>query len=80
MDFVRGTDLDSREQIAFYPGQLPDNPQSILSEADQSIGAWSLSEFSTMRFAPPKDALRSGDGMAHIRLDQAAQFLLGDRL
>ena len=33
-----------------------------------------------MRFAPPKDALRSGEGMAHIRLDQAAQFLLGDRL
>ncbi|MGA1760986.1 MAG: YcjX family protein [Paracoccaceae bacterium] len=80
MDFVRGTDLDTREQVAFYPGQLPDNPQSILSEADQSIGAWSLSEFSTMRFAPPKDALRSGEGMAHIRLDQAAQFLLGDRL
>jgi predicted YcjX-like family ATPase len=80
LECVRGTDLSTRQHVAFFPGQLPDNPQSLLAEAAQADTAWSLSDFSTHGFAPPKDALRSGDGMAHIRLDQAAQFLFGDRL
>lgn len=80
LDCVRGTTLEDRTPMAFFPGVLPENPQSLLSEADQNAEAWSLSDFSTLRFAPPPDALRSGEGMAHIRLDQAAQFLFGDKL
>ncbi|MEO0503814.1 MAG: YcjX family protein, partial [Pseudomonadota bacterium] len=33
-----------------------------------------------MRFAPADMTLKPGDGPPHIRLDQAAQFLIGDRL
>ena len=80
LECVRGTDLETGKQVAVFPGKLPQNPQSILSEAEQAIDNWSLSDFSTLKFAPPKDALRAGEGMAHIRLDQAAQFLFGDKL
>jgi len=33
-----------------------------------------------MRFAPAPLTLRAGDGPPHIRLDRAAEFLIGDRL
>jgi len=33
-----------------------------------------------MRFAPAPLDLKPGDGPPHIRLDKAAQFLIGDRL
>ena len=33
-----------------------------------------------MRFAPATLSLRPGMGPPHIRLDRAAQFLIGDRL
>lgn len=33
-----------------------------------------------MSFAPPRLTLAPGDGPPHLRLDRAAQFLLGDKL
>ena len=33
-----------------------------------------------MDFAPAPGTLRPGDGPPHIRLDRAAEFLIGDRL
>jgi predicted YcjX-like family ATPase len=33
-----------------------------------------------MRFAPARLSLRPGEGPPHIRLDRAAEFLIGDRL
>ncbi len=33
-----------------------------------------------MDFAPAPLTLRPGEGPPHIRLDKAAQFLIGDRL
>ena len=33
-----------------------------------------------MTFSPAKLSLRPGEGPPHIRLDRAAQFLIGDRL
>jgi len=32
------------------------------------------------RFAPPRLTLAAGEGLPHIRLDRAAEFLIGDRL
>jgi hypothetical protein len=32
------------------------------------------------RFAPPRLTLAPGEGPPHIRLDRAAEFLIGDRL
>jgi predicted YcjX-like family ATPase len=33
-----------------------------------------------MNFAPARIALKPGEGPPHIRLDRAADFLIGDRL
>ena len=33
-----------------------------------------------MKFAPAPLSLRPGEGPPHIRLDRAAEFLIGDRL
>jgi predicted YcjX-like family ATPase len=33
-----------------------------------------------MNFAPAHLTLKQGEGPPHIRLDKAAEFLLGDRL
>jgi len=33
-----------------------------------------------MRFAPNSLGIRTGDGLPHIRLDKAVEFLIGDRL
>ena len=37
-------------------------------------------DYQIMRFAPARLNLRPGDGPPHIRLDRAAEFLIGDRL
>ncbi|MGD7428476.1 YcjX family protein, partial [Ralstonia pseudosolanacearum] len=41
---------------------------------------WLDADYSVMNFAPARLTLRPGDGPPHIRLDKAAQFLLGDKL
>ncbi len=80
LECVRGTDLETGKQVALFPESCHKILQSILSEAEQAIDNWSLSRFFDAQVCAPKDALRAGEGMAHIRLDQAAQFLFGDKL
>jgi predicted YcjX-like family ATPase len=80
LDCVRGTALDSGKQAAFYAGELPDDPQALLSPAREGGDKWLNSDYQAMSFAPARLALKPGDGPPHIRLDRAAQFLLGDRL
>ena len=41
---------------------------------------WLDADYKVMRFAPAEISLKPGDGPPHIRLDRAADFLLGDRL
>ncbi|MDE4132736.1 YcjX family protein [Phaeobacter sp. QD34_3] len=77
---VRGTLLDSGRQAAFYPGALPRDPGKLLIPARQGAEAWLEGEFQAMRFAPAVLDLKPGDGPPHIRLDRAADFLIGDRL
>ncbi len=80
LDVVRGALLDTGKQAAFYPGELPDDPGRILNPAQSGADAWLDGDYSVMRFAPAPLTLRPGDGPPHIRLDRAAQFLIGDRL
>jgi predicted YcjX-like family ATPase len=80
IDCVRGTLLDTGKQAAFYPGALPDDPAHLLAPARQGAVTWLDAEFSAMQFAPAALALKPGDGPPHIRLDRAAEFLIGDRL
>ena len=80
LDCVRGKLLDSGRQAAFYPGELPENPQSLLGAAQSGATTWLDADYEIMKFAPAPLSLRPGEGPPHIRLDRAAQFLLGDRL
>jgi hypothetical protein len=80
LDVVRGTLLDSGKQAALYPGDLPADPGALLSPARQGAETWLDGDYNIMRFAPAQLALKPGDGPPHIRLDTAAEFLLGDRL
>ena len=80
LDCVRGTLLDSGKQAAFYPGELPEDPLKLLAPAREGAEKWLDADFEVMRFAPAKLNLKPGEGPPHIRLDRAAEFLLGDRL
>ncbi|MGR3762014.1 YcjX family protein [Roseobacteraceae bacterium NS-SX3] len=77
---VRGTLLDSGRQAAFYPGELPADPSHLLTPARQGAESWLDGDFQAMAFAPAPLTLKPGDGPPHIRLDRAAEFLIGDRL
>ena len=80
LDVVRGRLLKNGKQAAFYPGKLPTDPAHLLAPAREGSQKWLDADYSVMNFAPAPLTLRPGDGPPHIRLDKAAQFLLGDRL
>lgn len=80
LDCVRGMLAETGKQVAMYPGELPIDPAQLLTPARQGAENWLDEEFNVMRFQPAKVDLRPGEGPPHIRLDKAAEFLLGDRL
>ena len=80
LDCVRGTLLSSGKQAAFYPGELPDDPTRLLHPAQQGAPRWLEADYQIMAFAPAVLDLKPGDGLPHIRMDRAAEFLFGDRL
>ena len=80
LDVVRGSLLDTGKEAAFYPGELPKDPAHLLSPARAGAAKWLDQDYQIMRFAPARLNLRPGDGPPHIRLDRAAEFLIGDRL
>ncbi|EBA07131.1 YcjX family protein [Sagittula stellata] len=77
---VRGTLLDTGKRAAFYPGELPEDPAHLLAPAREGASEWLGQDYSIMSFAPAPLTLKPGEGPPHIRLDRAAQFLIGDRL
>lgn len=77
---VRGTLAGSGKQAAFWPGELPADPSRVLSPARERAEKWLDADYEIMTFAPAAVALRPGEGPPHIRLDRAAQFLIGDAL
>jgi predicted YcjX-like family ATPase len=80
LDCVRGSLLDTGRDAAFYPGDLPDDPGLILNTARAGQDKWLDADYQIMRFQPARLTGRAGEGPPHIRLDKAAEFLLGDRL
>ncbi len=84
LDCVRGTllspDGSRGKEAAFHPGDLPDSPASLIAAARQGHDAWLDQDYRIMKFAPATLSLKPGMGPPHIRLDRAAQFLIGDRL
>ncbi|MCF6444955.1 YcjX family protein [Nereida sp. MMG025] len=80
LDCVRGTLLDTGKQAAFYAGDLPDDPNHLLGPAKAGSDTWLDADYQIMRFAPQPLTLSQGEGPPHIRLDRAAEFLIGDKL
>jgi uncharacterized protein len=79
LDCVRGRLEDGRE-AAFHAGDLPENPAHLLVPAREGAERWLDDDYAAMRFMPVTQGVRPGDGLAHIRLDKAVDFLIGDRL
>lgn len=80
---VRGRLMETGREAALYPGSLPDDPKRFVAEAreDAERGAgWLGGALDVMAFAPPPLSGRADEGPPHIRLDQAAEFLFGDKL
>ena len=65
---------------ALFPGDLPEDPSQLLGPARAGEAGWLDGDYDLMEFAPAPLTLRPGEGPPHIRLDRAAQFLLGDVL
>ncbi|SNR63260.1 YcjX family protein [Puniceibacterium sediminis] len=80
LDCVRGRLLDTGKEAAFYPGELPEDPAHLLGPARTGAGKWLDQDYQIMSFAPAPLSLSPGEGPPHIRLDRAAQFLIGDKL
>ena len=78
LDVVRGRLLDTGREAALHPGELPVDPAWLLDPARDGKD-W-LQDYAVMRFAPAPMTLKQGEGPPHIRLDKAAEFLIGDYL
>ena len=78
LEAVRGLLPDGR-QVALYPGELPEDPARI-TRGHLAGDSWLDGDYSIMNFAPARLSLKPGEGPPHIRLDRAAQFLIGDKL
>lgn len=80
LDVVRGLLLETGKSVALFPGRLPEDPGQILNPARQGAERWLDADFRVMSFAPRPGTVKPGDGPPHIRLDRAAEFLIGDRI
>ena len=80
IDCVRGRLLATGKEAALYAGDLPADPAALLGPARDGAEGWLDADYHVMSFAPAPLNLRPGEGPPHIRLDRAAEFLLGDRL
>lgn len=83
-EVINGETFDGETETAIFPGDLPENTQSIFDQPELLPHERAQqAPIRFVRFRPP--ALKTGpDGihltLPHIRLDRAMQFLLGDKL
>ncbi len=80
VDCVRGRLSSTGRQAAMFAGELPEDPARLLSPAREGAEAWLDADFALMGFAPARITRKPGEGPPHIRLDRAAEFLIGDWL
>jgi predicted YcjX-like family ATPase len=77
---VRGRLLSTGKPATLYAGELPADPARLVAPAREGAERWLDADYNVMAFAPARMALGPGEGPPHIRLDRAAEFLIGDRL
>jgi predicted YcjX-like family ATPase len=80
MDMVLGRSGKTGQAVAFHPGDLPGAPGDLLAAARARADEWPAGGFEAPDFRPRPLTLEPGQGLPHLRLDRAAQFLIGDRL
>ena len=71
-----GTTYDGRGEIALFPGDLPQDPESVFEDGRPV-------SLNFLRFEPPQKLDRNAEGafvLPHIRFDRALDFLIGDWL
>jgi predicted YcjX-like family ATPase len=84
-EWVDGEIYDGETEIALFPGDLPDDPDSMFKVPEPMIGrlADDAATLRFLRFRPPR-LEKTAEGLTlslpHIRLDQTLQFLIGDKL
>lgn len=69
---VQGIPRGRTQPTVIFPGELPDS--------HLGVGAAVEDRFRFTDFQPPPGLGRDGRGLPNIRLDQALEFLIGDRL
>lgn len=72
LSFVQGIPKGRDKEILLFPGEIP--------EALPRIEDWDANRFNFMEFEPPRITDPEATTLPHIRMDQALQFLLGDKL
>jgi predicted YcjX-like family ATPase len=77
---VKGLVQSGGKTVGFYPGEFSKSPASVLSPAGASGLDWDSGPFADQNFSPSLMSLVSSVGPLHIRLDKAAEFLIGDLL
>jgi predicted YcjX-like family ATPase len=79
---LAGKTYDGRTEAAVFPGDLPEDPATLMLAAPLAGGVDASVHF--LRFRPPRVSLETPSGeepaLPHIRLDRAIEFLLGDCL
>jgi predicted YcjX-like family ATPase len=73
-EVLDGTSYDGATEIALFPGDLPENADSLLEAP---------ADLNFLRFNPPANLKKNAEGtwvLPHIRLDSALEYLIGDRL
>ena len=81
-----GETYDGEMEIALFPGDLPEDPESIFNSPEEGYEPGIAKEMPAvrfLRFRPPR-LERTSEGVTlslpHIRLDQALQYLIGDKV
>ena len=81
LELVRGVLQDDGKEVALHPGDLPADPARLLTPARQGAEQWPEGiSYILPNFAPPAATDKVMNGIAHIRMDKAAEFLIGDKL
>lgn len=78
---IAGETYDGETEIALFPGDLPDDPDAIFE--NRKINNPDSLALRYLRFRPPaleQNEMGATLSLPHIRLDQALDYLIGDRL
>ncbi|WP_380056975.1 YcjX family protein [Falsihalocynthiibacter sp. SS001] len=80
LECVQGRIANSTKPVAFYAGNLPKDPSRVLASAQLGKEEWADFTVRNQDFDPAILELKQRQGLPHIRLDKALQFLIGDAL